>query len=82
MLDRYRDGGGSVREVVLQGCGHGPRSSAPASSASTCWLTSRAQPEPLAAPAVCAPSAMKAPLVAGPLVGQALLLQVLCYTRW
>jgi pimeloyl-ACP methyl ester carboxylesterase len=24
MLDRYRDGGGSVREVVLEGCGHGP----------------------------------------------------------
>jgi pimeloyl-ACP methyl ester carboxylesterase len=24
MLERYRTGGGSVREVVLDGCGHGP----------------------------------------------------------
>jgi hypothetical protein len=24
MLDRYRAGGGSVRELVLEGCGHGP----------------------------------------------------------
>jgi hypothetical protein len=24
MLDRYQAGGGSVRELVLQGCGHGP----------------------------------------------------------
>jgi len=24
MLDRYRDGGGSAEEVVLEGCGHGP----------------------------------------------------------
>jgi pimeloyl-ACP methyl ester carboxylesterase len=24
MLDRYAAGGGSVREVVLDGCGHGP----------------------------------------------------------
>ena len=24
MLERYRAGGGSVRELVLEGCGHGP----------------------------------------------------------
>jgi hypothetical protein len=24
MLDRYRAGGGSAEEVVLDGCGHGP----------------------------------------------------------
>jgi hypothetical protein len=24
MLDRYAAGGGSVREIVLDGCGHGP----------------------------------------------------------
>jgi pimeloyl-ACP methyl ester carboxylesterase len=24
MLERHRTGGGSVREVVLDGCGHGP----------------------------------------------------------
>ena len=24
MLDRYQAGGGSVRELVLEGCGHGP----------------------------------------------------------
>jgi hypothetical protein len=24
MLDRYAAGGGSVRELVLEGCGHGP----------------------------------------------------------
>jgi pimeloyl-ACP methyl ester carboxylesterase len=24
MLGRYQPGGGSVRELVLEGCGHGP----------------------------------------------------------
>jgi pimeloyl-ACP methyl ester carboxylesterase len=24
VLDRYQAGGGSVRELVLEGCGHGP----------------------------------------------------------
>ena len=49
LLDRYAAGGGSVREVVLEGCGHGPRSSARPRSASASWPISRAQPKPLPA---------------------------------
>jgi hypothetical protein len=52
VLTRYLDCGGATREVVVDGCGHGPSSSGPPSCA-PCWPSTSVPRRPAAADRPC-----------------------------